>query len=137
MWLLRLSRDYMQGGEISPVSLLLSSCLRTRPAQHACLGHRQQGAMPRCCECPLDEPCSGMQILAGKDLLWQGNLPQSLKLFTRDELEQALLQGSTAGDGEAEGTGELCLDVSDSCHRNRTLTGQILIPVRLVTKSTM
>ena len=70
--------------------------------------------MPQCCEFPLAEPCSGTQILAGKDLLWQGNLPQSLKLFTRDELEKALLQGSTARDGEAEGTGEFRQDVPDS-----------------------
>ena len=63
--------------------------------------------MPRCCKDLLAEPSSGMQILAGKDLLWQGTLPQSLKAFTRDELEQALLQGSSARNGEAEGTGEL------------------------------
>ena len=71
--------------------------------------------MPRCFECPLAEPCSGVQILDGKDLLWQGNLPQSLKLFTRDELEEALLQGSPARDGKAEGNSELRLDVPDSC----------------------
>ena len=71
--------------------------------------------MPRCCKCLLSKPCSGLQILAGKDLLWQGTLPQSLKAFTQDELEQALLQGSTARDGEAAGTGELCPDVPDSC----------------------
>lgn len=81
------------------------------------------------------EPCSGTQILAGKDLLWQGNLPQSLKLFTRDELEEALLQGSPARDGEAEGAGKLCLEVPDPCQRHRLLTGQTLTPVRWVTES--
>ena len=97
-----------------PLSLLFSSPLKIRPSQQACLGNRQHDAMPRCCIGPLAEPSSGVQILAGKDLLWQGNLPQSLKAFTQDELEQALLQGSSARDGEVEGTGELRLDGPDS-----------------------
>lgn len=75
----------------------------------------------RCCLTSIDTP---MQVIEGKDILWEGELPSSLSVLTHTELEQALKK-QLAGEAGASDTGKHRFGhpVSVSKHFGQVLTG--------------